>query len=522
MRIAAQSYAVNPHFRGVWPIVLTAGLLCAVGCGNDKDAAAGSDSAAVDTATAGDAASDAVVAAAGFTSTLPSALATPAWAASGWSPAHVARLDADVRHRGLREVRGLIHAHTAYSHDACDGEPFDKEGKINVACIEDFRRDICTVGHDFVFMTDHPTHFKDHPFPDVLHYNAAAGDKLVERNGKAIANQMACKDGHTVLLIPGTEGGMMAVGLDGHIEDETLRAKTYGGDDLAAREAFIAAGAHVLAQHTEDWTAAQLGEAGWAGFEMYNLHANMMARIKEAGLMVPTMLNEKETMEPDLLLLPLVEEDPRYLKTWAEVAEAGHRRVTTMGTDCHRNTFPLKISDGERVDSYRRMMIWFSNHLLVEAAADGSVDDQALEAALVQRRLFGVFEVFGYAEGFDARIVSAAKPTDKAVDKAVEIGGEISLAAQPVIIADTPHVAYLPAGAEAPIIRTRIVQAKAGAWVEVASGDGEITFAPTTAGAYRVEVRMTPKHLRVHLGSRSALADKEFLWIYANIFYVTP
>ncbi|MCB9738487.1 MAG: hypothetical protein H6747_04400 [Deltaproteobacteria bacterium] len=492
-------------------------VVATAGCGNLSSSAAGAGDSATQTgdstAATGDGAS-ADVAQPGHTSTLPPPYAAPDWAAQGWSPAKVLRLDGTVRRRGLREVRGLIHAHTAYSHDACDGKPFDKEGKINEPCIEDFRRDLCEVGHDFVFMTDHPTHFKDHPFPDVLHYHKDAGDALVERGGVMLANRMMCKDGHTAMLIPGTEGGMMPVGLDGHIADPTERAKVYGGDDLASREALIAAGAHVLAQHTEDWTAEQLGEKGWAGFEMYNLHANMMAHMNDAAKLFPILLNEDETMHPDLILAALVDEDPRYQETWAKVAEAGHRRVTTMGTDCHRNTFNIELNDGERVDSYRRMMIWFSNHLLIATEADGSYDDRHLEAALQARRLFGVFEVFGYAEGFDARIERDGKAP-------VEIGGEASLKDAPTIVADTPHVAMLPTDAEAPEIWTRILHAKGGAWVEVGKGDGRVSFKPTEAGGYRVETRIRPKHLRKHFGSLSAKADDDYAWVYANVFYVT-
>ena len=42
------------------------------------------------------------------------------------------------------------------------------------------------------------------------------------------------------------------------------------------------------------------------------------------------------------------------------------RAVTTVGTDCHRNTFPQLLPDGERIDSYRRMMLW-TNDVLVSA-----------------------------------------------------------------------------------------------------------------------------------------------------------
>lgn len=491
------------------PVVAAGALVALAACGGDEATSAATK--APDTAAA-DTAADAA-AKPGHTSALPSPFVAPSFAAAGWTPQKVLLLDAAVRRRGLQEVRGLIHAHSPYSHDACDNKPFDENGKINVECVEDFRRDLCHVGHNFVFLTDHPGHFKEHEFPDVLHYDPKRGDKLVERDGKTVGSWMACPDGRSVLLMPGTEGGMMPIGLNGHIGDKAARDKWYGGMDVETRKALIAGGARVIAQHTEDWTTEQLQEEGWGGFEMYNLHANMVAQMKAAAQMIPVLLDEKETMNPDLLLLPLLQEDPRYLKTWAELAEAGTRLTSTLGTDCHRNTFNLPLSDNERVDSYRRMMIWFSNHLLIQPGADGSHDDTALKAAVDARRLFGVFEVFGHAEGFDARIETA-----KGV---VEIGGDASLADAPRIVADTPHLAFPEPGVDAPLVRSRVVRAKDGAWTEVASGDGRVEFSPTEPGGYRVEVRLTPKHLRKHLGSKQAFADQEFVWIYANVFTIT-
>ena len=121
--------------------------------------------------------------------------------------------------------------------------------------------------------------------------------------------------------------------------------------------------------------------------------------------------------------------------------------------------------------------------------------------------------MLGHAEGFDARIETKAG--------VVEVGGEASLKNAPRIVADTPHLAYLEPGADAPVVRSRILQAKGGAWVEIAVGDGQVAFSPTEAGGYRVDVRITPKHLRKHLGSKEAMADQEFVWIYANVFTIT-
>jgi hypothetical protein len=43
-----------------------------------------------------------------------------------------------------------------------------------------------------------------------------------------------------------------------------------------------------------------------------------------------------------------------------------------------------------------------------------------------------------------------------------------------------------------------------------------------SAGAYRAEVRMRPRHLRHLLSSYADLADADFVWIYGNPIYVAP
>ena len=53
-----------------------------------------------------------------------------------------------------------------------------------------------------------------------------------------------------------------------------------------------------------------------------------------------------------------------------------------------------------------------------------------------------------------------------------------------------------------------------------AEGEGDVAFTPTQAGAYRAEVRLTPRHLRGYLSTYEALADREYPWIYSNAIYV--
>jgi len=69
--------------------------------------------------------------------------------------------------RDWRLYRGIIHSHSPYSHDACDGEPYP-DGSRNEPCFEDVRRGMCQTAQDFVFLTDHKDLYADHEYPDVV------------------------------------------------------------------------------------------------------------------------------------------------------------------------------------------------------------------------------------------------------------------------------------------------------------------------------------------------------------------
>jgi len=106
--------------------------------------------------------------------------------------------------RGLLDRRGLIHAHSVYSHDACDNAPRDPAtGATDRACFEDFRRDLCKAKHDFVMLSDHDESFSDTEFPEALLYRPERGDALVERNGAPVASWAGCPDTTRTLILAG-------------------------------------------------------------------------------------------------------------------------------------------------------------------------------------------------------------------------------------------------------------------------------------------------------------------------------
>lgn len=436
-----------------------------------------------------------------------------------WAPGTVYETPREANARGLLDRRGLIHAHSVYSHDACDNQPV-KDGVRDPECREDFRRDLCTAKHDFVMLTDHRDAFSDTDFPDVLLFEDDRGDALVERAGRPVASWMSCGNDRSALIMAGAESGTMPVGLEEHVADRSERSSIYGSKSPEAIEALKEKGAVVLVAHTEGWTVDELSDLPLDGFEMYNLHANTFSSADVVlTLMARVLGKEFEGLpHPDLIFVMLFRSNDEnyrhhYLGKWASVLARGHRRVTTLGTDCHRNSFGQLMQDGERGDSYRRMMIWFSNHLLVRPESDGSWDDRHLKQALRDGRLYGAFEILGHPDGFDYHATGG--------EETFEMGDEVLLSSSPELRMTMPTMRNLDRNRQAPALTARILKAVEGDWEEMATGSGDLSFQPTEPGAYRAEVRMVPHHLAEDLGDYTEeLLARDYVWIYSNPIYV--
>jgi hypothetical protein len=437
-----------------------------------------------------------------------------------WDPGTRYRTPAAANARGYLDRRGLIHAHSFHSHDACDGAPRNDAGVFDQSCNADFRRGLCQAKHDFVFLTDHPGFFTEVEYPEALLYDGQQGDALVDHGAGPVASWMGCGDGGTASLVMGgaESSTMMPVGLEGHVAPAAIRGSIYGDDSPAAYLEVKAHGGVALIAHPEGWTADQLATLPIDGFEMYNLHANSLLNAGVvADLVFQVDRGEFEGLpHPDLFLTAYAKfEDPRYLEIWGTVLSRGVHRTTTVGTDCHRNTFKSLMPDGERIDSYRRMMLSFSNHLLVKPAADGSWDDRSLKEALKGGRLYGAFEYLGYPVGFDATALEGKEVR--------ELGATVSLAAGVTLKLKVPMVENLDPAVDPPVLHARWLKAREGGWDVIAEGPGPTLDAtPTTPGAYRAEVQMIPKHLLPHIGKRRDLIKAERPWVYSNAIYVVP
>jgi hypothetical protein len=397
--------------------------------------------------------------------------------------------------------RGIIHLHSPWSHDACDGNGLP-DGSPDATCLAHLRDALCDLSMDFAMLTDHPAHAAYQPYEDLL--LPRGQDTTVD----GVANRIACADGRGVLALPGIEDELMPVGLDRHAAAQGAEADAlYNGTGPDTIAAEIAAGGTVLQAHTEQRSLPELLERqadGLAGVEIFNLHAMVDPDIREQSLgldgfglldAIAPFLTGQTDAEPDLAFLAFYQEQSVSLARF-DALNAVAPTIATAGTDAHENALPSLLSDGERVDSYRRMMRWFSNVLLVEGESPAD-----LETALRAGRNFVAFEVLGTPSGFDARIGAQEMSGDAAPGATLEVSC-------PTLSTDTPQ------DGNAPTITVHVL--KDGA--PFAQGCGAHTLAER--GVYRVRVDIVPAHLTTFLGDQAATLVRPYPWLYTGAFRV--
>ena len=419
--------------------------------------------------------------------------------------------------RGLVPYRAIAHLHSPWSHDACDGEPLP-DGRPDPQCLQDLVDGLCAARIDAAFLTDHPAYAADQRWDDLLYCQDGDCDQGSVWDGAEVlwdgdvprATRITCPSGHQVTWQVGIEGGVMPIGLHQHADDPQ------GTYDLEAPEAIgplAEAGAVVLQAHTEQRSLDELQAfqaAGLSGTEIYNLHAAFDPDIRADYLgldaygyltsMAP-FVSDDDTAEPDLLYLGVLLRQDISLALWDTLLQDGPL-VGTAGTDAHQNVLPALLRDGERGDSYRRMLRWFNNWIL---ATDDSPD--ALQAALGQGRSAVVFEILGRPEGFDLSLEDAQGATYELGEQAPE--GTLHVGC-PTLAADSPQ------GDQAPEITVTVY--KDGAPWQSGCGD----YAAEGPAVYRVEVTIVPTHLTDFLGKDPSPWLHSYPWILSNPIYVSP
>jgi hypothetical protein len=424
--------------------------------------------------------------------------------------------------RGLEIARATIHLHSPISHDACDGEGWADGGLADEACLTHLREAACTLRMDALMLTDHAPHVNEVGFRQALWIDEDEGDEpVMAPDGSLVANRMACGGDHRVLVTAGSENALMPVALRGHVLDDAdaeALGDAYEADGPAAVDAFRNAGGLALVPHTESRSLDYLRDLGADGMEIYNIHANVDPEIRPehlglepfgyaADLLLFT--DARLELEPDLAVLTFLSENDNALDKWDALLAEGRRVTGTGGCDAHENALPQELADGERADSYRRMMKWVTNHLLVE---ERSFD--AMTAAVEHGRMYVAFEAFGTPVGFDFFAEDGEGETYEMGDAAP---------AGVTLRVRRPH---LPDGHPAeppPEVRLRLVRSTPSGAVEVAtSADDELTLRDVEPGVYRAEARIVPEHARPYLDRLADRLVKGYVWVYANPIRVAP
>ncbi len=415
--------------------------------------------------------------------------------------------------RGRRDYRAIIHLHSHHSHDACDGDP-QPGGVPDEDCLQDLRDALCVTRIDVAFTTDHPVHATAATLEELLLIRGA-DEPILGEGGTPIASWLVCDSGHRVLMLPGVESGeMMPLGLEAHVE------AAYGTSSPAAFQQIKDVGALAWVAHTESRELAELATLGLDGLEMYQLHANLDPEIREEflglepdGFLVgtaPFLFGKTPTPVPDLATLGfLVPNEPSIVAL--ETLGQSQRLTISAGTDAHQNVAPTLASDGERIDSYRRMIRWFNNRLRV----DGELSPASAKAALRAGDNHIVFESFGTPIGFDFHA--------RAGEAVTEMGAEVTLTDGLVLVAALPRLdPRSPQGGPPPGVEGRLYRATGDGREQLESWtEGPLELAVPGPGVYRVEVWMTPRQLAPYLGDVAEnYTEVAVPWIYSAAIFV--
>lgn len=432
--------------------------------------------------------------------------------AVAWSGGRVPAAEELANVRDFQPRRAIVHLHSTWSHDACDGDP-RPDGARNEPCHQDLRRALCETAIDIAFLTDHPAHAAEADW-EGLNFSED-GDERLLREGELIGRRIACEGGHRVLWLPGIEDELSWAALDTHVADTVEeRDRLYNADGAEALGAGLAAGGTPFMAHTEQRSADKLAsqqDLGLAAVEIFNLHAAFAPDIRRDYLGwdgtswlvdVAPFVREDGDAEPDLLFLGVLAEQTPSVARWEELLARGPMGAVA-GTDAHQNTLPMILRDGERGDSYRRMLRWFSNVLLVTDPSP-----EAAEAALRAGRSYISFDALGLPADLDVHLRDAAGNVH-------ELGAN---APAGTLVVRCPRLsASSPRSEESPEITASIFHNGE----LVASGCGE--HAASAPGSWRVRFDLTPHHLRPFLGSGADAWIRPYPWVYTNAIRVqTP
>jgi hypothetical protein len=390
--------------------------------------------------------------------------------------------------------------------------------------LEHLRAALCKNQIDFVFLSDHPDNQTLYSIRDLI--LPREGDQILYKNGLPYANQMkACDNSQlTPFIMTGFESKLMALGMEKHLPGSPgdLNAM-YTGDSFDLRSRLDSeANALVVIPHTESRTVNQIEAVQPDAIEIYNIHANLDPKIRKQSLglsefgpianLLTYLVDPYHQLTPDFAFFGFLYVSPIYAQRWGKLIADGYPVTALAGTDAHENLLSQTLNDGERVDSFRRIIKIVSNHLLVT-----NIDPDSIKTAIRRGRGWVVYEGFGTPTGMDFYAKTSTQVLG--VGDSGRMGGEVSLVVPPVSLHPLS-----PRGSLSPDIQIEIKKVNSdGGTTTVASSNGSgLTFNTSTPGAYRAEVSIVPKHLKEFLDVFSKRALQKYTWIVTNHIFLEP
>ena len=424
--------------------------------------------------------------------------------------------------RGNHFLRVETHFHGPYSYDACDDKGVGRgpEFAVNAKCLHDIKYALCANHVDVTFFTDHLGHMGEVDFSKLIVLEPS--DQAVKNSaGVSIASQFNCENGFKAVAAPGLESPLLALGMEKHAsEDLNTRLNIYGGGTPEVKHTLeTVSHALVGVPHTESREIDYLLGLKPDFIEIYNVHANLHPRLRKDFLHVSPyapfphfikyLVDIFHWLNADYLFMEFMEMNPVYFERWNALLAAGQHVTGVGGLDSHQNVLHYLGSDGERLDSHRRMTRFMSNLVLTQKD-----DLDSVKAAIKAGRVYFAVEGLGTPMGLDFHANSGSQK--------IEMGDTLHLRANqmtslefelPVV---DPHFSGMDSGVKPEIYaELHFIDSKGKETTLVTSRAPRLSYPNPVPGNYRVHVWIIPHHLKKIIAV-SSLADKPFVWVISN------
>ena len=481
-------------------------------------------------------------------------------------------------------ARAAIHMHSAYSHDACDGKGMvggvlNKKciQQLRAAICAAGLDFVALTDHPSNMSSHSITAdlLYDATAGDQLvqHQGAPVANRLSCGKGKYAVLSVGYESKHMMPL--GFHSLPKAKALYDGISDSTAMAKV-----KQQVQALKQLGAVVAMVHSEesDISAKTIVDGGFEVMEWYNIHANFTALLGTDGKLTLDLKNapalakmlgkllamvdflDKKTGGPhsDLVYLLFLDTLPKAGFTKWRQAQASRLVTGVLGSDIHQNVAldqnlcaglmavvcngaltlaeaylkvkipavlrnlvltggTIQLSDGDRIDSYGRLLRWMENRVLVTKK-----DQLGFQEALRAGRVYGLYSVFGEPLGFHYSGHKQGTLLQLGQSAKGPVTLQLVLPTRPQSLGGK-WAAFTKAEAAQAQLDARLYHTDALGTTLVKSAKTlgtKISHGTSKAGAYHVELWITPKHLTKALGTSSGLASKQFLWLITNPIFV--